>query len=316
MKRFLVALACVFCLPLAAAAIPLGSAEVARLVQDSPPLEEYKGEHAVIWRRNLTYSKDSDGRTVCSTSVAVLCDAAARLEWLTDQLYAPDGGRIELEQAAFFDPGTAKLLHNLTFSAAERDHYGRIVLDVPKMDDVYLFVLSYRQYFAEKDNLEGLVWLGAEYPVWEGSVQVRLPKGEELLYQSSSNSAPTKRDDSRFSWYSWYYFKQPANRGIVGILDSSDSYVVFSQRKGFLSTLNALKSMASRRWSGIPARYAVSKGSVKERALKTIESFWFSPSRLPVSGVWRSPSMIPSDGPWTTWEAYYVAAAWLKSQGW
>ena len=91
MRRMITALLLVLGIPFAAMALPLSSADVAKLVQDSPPLEEYKGEHAVVWRRSILYSQDKDGRAVRQTSVVVLCDAAARLEWLTDLLYAPNG---------------------------------------------------------------------------------------------------------------------------------------------------------------------------------------------------------------------------------
>ena len=316
MRRMITARLLVLGIPFAAMALPLSSADVAKLVQDSPPLEEYKGEHAVVWRRSILYSQDKDGRAVRQTSVVVLCDAAARLEWLTDLLYAPNGGRIELEQAAIFDPGTSKLLKDLAYSKTEAEKQGRIVLEVPRMDDVYLFVLSFRQYFPEKDVLEDIAWIGAEYPVWEGSIQVRLAKDKELLYQSSSNSEPTKREDANFRWYGWFYFKQPANRGVVGMLDSSDPYVIFSLRRGTDAAVGMMRDLASRKWGDIPAKYVVTSGSVREQALQTIEKFWRSDSRLPVRGVWRSASMIPSGGPWTTWEAAYLIAGWLEKQGW
>lgn len=317
MKKFVLLLLLALCLPAASLALPLTSADIARMVQDCPALEDYKGaEPAVIWSRKQLYTQDLQGRAVKGTSYVILCGATARLGWLQDQLVAPNGGYIELEQAAIFDPGTAKLLHNLSYNRDELTDHGRLVIKFPKMDDVYLLVLSYRQLFSEPNVMEDIAWLGSEYPIWEGSVQIRVAKDQELMWESSTNAIPTIDQDETFRRYGWFYFKQPANRGMRGMLESSDPYVVFSLATGPATAVDMMHCLEECCWPDVPAKYVAGGNSSRDNILKTIENFWRSSDRLPSRGTWRSPSMIPEDGPWTTWESVYLLASWLRKQGW
>lgn len=317
MKKFALALFLALCLPAASLALPLTSADIAKMVQDCPTLEEYRGaEPAVIWSRKQLYTQDPQGRAVKSTSYVILCGATARLGWLQDQLVAPNGGHIELEQAAIFDPGTAKLLHDLSYDRDELAEHGRLIVNFPKMDDVYVLVLSYRQVFAEPNVMEDIAWLGSEYPTWEGSVQIRIAKEQALDWESSTNAIPTIDVDETFRRYGWFYFKQPANRGMRGMLESSDPYVVFSLATGPATAVAMMHDLEERRWPDLPAKYVVGEGSSRDDVLKSIEKFWRSADRLPGRGTWRSARMIPAGGPWTTWESMYLLASWLQKQGW
>ena len=317
MKKFALALLLALCLPAASLALPLTSADIAKMVQDCPTLEEYKGvEPAVIWSRKQLYTQDSQGRAVKSTSYVILCGATARLGWIQDQLVAPNGGHIELEQAAIFDPGTAELLHNLPYDRDELAEHGRLIVNFPKMDDVYVLVLSYRQTFAEPNVMEDIAWLGSEYPTWEGSVQIRVAKDQALDWESSTDAIPTIDVDETFRRYGWFYFKQPANRGMRGMLESSDPYVVFSLTTGPATAVAMMHTLEERRWPDLPAKYVVGESSSRDNVLKTIEKFWRSADRLPGRGTWRSARMIPAGGPWTTWESMYLLASWLQKQGW
>lgn len=314
MKKNLLALLAALCVPCAAFALPLTSADIVTLVQECPSLDQYKKTPAVIWNKKQLYTQDSRKRAVKTTSYVILCSAAAKFGWLQDQMIAPSGGEIELEQAAIFDPVTSKLIRNVAYDTGELAH-GRIVLDLPPLEDDRIFVLSYRQIFPEPDVMEDLVWMSSEYPVWEGSVQVRIDKNRELLYESGNNALPTINFDNAFCRYGWFYFNQPAAHGVSGMVESSDPYVLFSLREGPDSEVAALNDLASRRWPSIPAHY-VQKGEGISADLNTVDRFWRSASRLRSRGTWRSASMVPAEGPWTTWEAAYVAARWLEQRGW
>ncbi len=318
MKKFLfsvLSLIAAIGLPVRAPALPLTSADISKMVQECPSLEEYRGAPAVIWDRKQLYTQDSQKRAVKASSYVILCGPTANLGWLEDQLVAPSGGRIELEQAAIFDPITSMQLHQLSCSPDELAR-GRIVFDMPHVDDVYVFVLSYRQVYAEPDVMEDIAWLSSEYPTWEGSVQIRVDKGQEVIYEASTNDEPTTQEDVTFRRYGWFYFNQPANRGVRGMVESSDPYIVFSTKKGPATAVDAMNDLASRKWPSIPAAYIQSGGSARDDDLKTVEKFWFSDSRLTGGGTWRSADIIPENGPWTTWEAVHLAAAWLEKRGW
>ncbi len=302
-------------LQIPAFALPLGSADISKMVQECPSLEEYRAAAAVIWDRKQLYSQDSQKRTVKSSSYVILCSPTAKFGWLEDQLVAPAGGSIELEQAAIFDPITSMMTYKISYSAEEMKH-GRIVFTWPKMNDEYVFVLSYRQIYPEPDAMEDIAWISSEFPTWEGSVQVRIDKGQELVYESSMDAEPTVQVDSNFRRYGWFYFNQSANRGVMGLVESSDPYLVFSTKKGPSTALEMMNDLSSRNWPDIPEIYVQHDGSPIDADIKTIEKFWFSSSRLTGSGTWRSAEIIPAGGPWTTWEAVYLAAAWLEKRGW
>ncbi len=298
-----------------ARALPLGPSDISKMVQECPSLDEYRSAAAVIWDRKQLYSQDAQKRTVKASSYVILCGPTAKLGWIEDQLVAPAGGRIELEQAAIFDPITSMLTQQIPYDQEEMKH-GRIVFRWPKMDDEYVFVLSYRQTYPEPDAMEDIAWLSSEYPTWEGSVQVRIDKDQELVFESSTDAEPTMQTDSNFRRYGWFYFNQAANRGVMGLVESSDPYVVFSTKKGPSTAVEMMNDLSSRNWPEIPEIYVQGDGKKVDDAIKTVEKFWYSSSRLPGSGTWRSPEIIPAGGPWTTWEAVYLIASWLERRGW
>ncbi len=296
-------------------ALPLSSADISRMVQECPSLDEYTNAPAVIWDRKQLYSQDAQKRTVKASSYVILCGPTAKLGWLEDTLVAPAGGKIELEQAAIFDPITSMMTHQMVCDPEELKH-GRMVFKWPKINEEYVFVLSYRQVYPEPDAMEDIAWISSAFPIWEGSVQVRIDKDEKLVYESGMNAEPTVQVDSNFRRYGWFYFKQPANRGVMGLVESSDPYLVFSTKKGPSTAVEMMNDLSSRDWPDIPEIYVQKDGEKVDRAIKTIERFWFSHSRLTGNGTWRSAEMIPAVGPWTTWEAVYLVAAWLQKQGW
>ena len=315
LKRFLLAVLAAICLPLSAFALPLTTQEIADMVQECPTLDDYPDSPAVIWSKKLLYTQDSKKREVKTVSYVILCSPYANPAWLCDEMIAPAGGSIELEQAAIFDPGSLEIIKHLTPSVAELAK-GHIQFDFPDLYDDYVLVLSYRQIFSEPDVLEDIAWLGSEYPTWEGSVQVRVSPDSELLYTSSKGVSPTKTEDANFRRYGWFYFKQPANRGVVGIVESSDPYVLFGLSRGEERAVAAMNELAGRVWPEMPSIYVESEGGKREKVLNTIERFWRSPARIRGDGTFRSKELVPELGPWTTCETAYVLAEWLEKQGW
>lgn len=316
MKKLFCAVLFALSLCASALALPLTSADIAKMTQECPNLDDYRGSPAVIWNRKQLYSQDPHGRMVKATSYVILCGPTARLGWLEDLLFAPAGGTIELEQAAIFDPGTSRQVRALDYDRDELKKHGRIVLNFPRIDDTYVLAVSFRQIYPEPNVLEDIAWISAEYPTWEGSIQVRIAKNQELLFESSTNTPPTTQADNTFRRYGWFYFKQPANRGVMGLVESADPYVVFSLSAGPLPIVEMMNDLSLRTWPSIPEAYVSHTGSERDQAIATIEKFWRSPLRLPSRGTWRSKAQLPLTGPWTTWEAAYLASAWLEKRGW
>ena len=55
MKKFLLAVLAAFAVAGAAAALPLSEADIAKMTQECPNLDEYRGSPAVIWNRKQLY---------------------------------------------------------------------------------------------------------------------------------------------------------------------------------------------------------------------------------------------------------------------
>lgn len=314
-KNFFFALLVSLILPVCAHALPLSSADIAGMIHNCPSFEEYKTDSGVIWNRKLLYTTGDDGSMVRHTSYVILCRADARLGWLENRLYAPAGGHIELEQAAYFDPATGDFKGSIPYYIDDLKKEGHLKFAWPEMKDNYVLVLSYRQYFPESSGFEDLVWLGSEYPVWEGSIQARIPVDKELLYTSADDGDPVMDEDGAFRRYGWFYFKQPAIHGTAGMLETSDPYVAFSLEIGPATAIGMMNNLSSRKWPSMP-HAAETPLKTRDQVLAAIDNFWTSGYRIPGRGIWRSPEMIPVSGPWTTWESVYLVASWLKDMGW
>ncbi len=306
-----------------AAALPLTSEQIAQMVQECPTLEEYDDTLALVWHRDAVYSQEADGSMLRQLRLILLADPEMDTSWLQSLLFVPAGGRLELEQAAIFDPFTAHKIADLQPRRGDWAQRGWMELDFPPQSEVHVIVLSFRQYFPYQGEVNDLIWFGTAYPLWEGSIRVRLSADRELYQYCSTGEEAAVHDEGPFRWYEWYYFKQPANRGAEGLLDSSDPFVLFSTAQGPQAVYDAMTVLDSFDWPQAPQEYrqmiAGKRGSeALQAAVEMIDQFWRSHYRLRenYSNLWRLGNQAAQGAPWTTWEAIYMLAAWLRSENW
>ncbi len=307
----------------AAVALPLTSEQVAQMVQECPTLDEYEDVDGIIWHRDAVYSGEADGSMLRQMRIIVLADAEMDVSWLQSLLFVPAGGRLELEQAAIFDPISAYKIADLQPRRSDWPRQGWMELDFPAQEDAHIIVLSFRQYFPYDGQINDMVWFGSSYPLWEGSIRVRLRADQEFFQFSSTGEEASTYEEGSFRWYQWFYFKQPANRGSEGLLDSSDPFVLFSTSEGPMEVYKAMKVLESYSWPKAPEEFrsmiAGKRGSEAQQAgAEMIDHFWRSSSRIRENlvHIWRDQDQIPARGPWTSWEAIYMVASWLRDEGW
>lgn len=150
-----------------ACALPISSNELSKMVQDCPSLEEYPGAQGVIWHRDASYVQESDGTMSRSLHLVILANPGMDASVIQPFLYAPAGGRIELEQAAVFDPIHSNWIADLHPTRKDWQSVGHMEFSFPKLTEPYLLVLSVRQYFQTQRQMNDLIWLGSSLPLWK-----------------------------------------------------------------------------------------------------------------------------------------------------
>lgn len=308
----LVLTACLFFGVLSSAwALPLTSKDITQLIQQSPTLEEFSGEQAVIWRRELVYALQPDGTMMRRTGLVILASDKMPTGWLEQAMAQPRGGRVEVEQATIFNPLNPEQQENIAVTAPAT---GAVNLKIPQATGERIIVLSYRQYFPEPQKLEGMVWLGDRYAIWEGSIRVRLTADQQLYYQSSNRKEPAiTSDEAPYQWLEWFYSNEPAHRGSEGMIDNADAFLLFSIEQGLHDVMRVATVWNEASWGKAPAGWNITVKTPREEIVKVLDRLWLSPQHVDSNESYRfaaSASDRLTDG-----EMMSAMASWLRASG-
>lgn len=226
MKKFF-ALAALCCAWVSAAwALPYTTDDLKSLVASNPKLAD--NQSAIVLHRDEAWGRDAGGFAFRQGAYVVLAGSQMPTDWLNGDLVVPDGGDLELEQAAWAQADGSGLT-SLTYQEGD----DIVAVDWPKWQgEPRLLVLRFRQYFPAGKPVGGAFNLRMQYPVIEESLRVRLDQGDNLFFYSSDNREPVVREEGDTLWYAWFKNNQPVKGLGGGLVASADGFVVFSLEPG------------------------------------------------------------------------------------
>lgn len=287
--------------------------DIARLVQEAPPLDTYGDVPGAVWQRREAYRLRPDGAMEKDSLWVVMITEKIDSAWPERHLSVPPGGELEIHEADLYDPVSGSRIRSVPWSIKDDRGYKKCVMDMGEPEEAVL-VLRFRQVYPMKMSVEGLIRPSCGLPLWEGVFSVSFPSGSELFVQSDKMGRPKIDRAGGESVYSWTVYNVPGAKR-QPLIQGEEPYLAFSLRSGKVPFVQILSRLEKSPIPPMPDEFARltqmgDKTKAGKKLMKALDgrAIWNSP------GVLRDP--IPSSGPWTETERALVLNGWLKDLGW
>ncbi|MCF4150737.1 hypothetical protein L2W58_02890 [Dethiosulfovibrio sp. F2B] len=287
--------------------------DISRLVQEAPPLETYGDVPAVIWQRHEDYGLLPDGAMFRDSLWVVMVTDKLRRDWPETILSVPAAGELKIRRADLFDPVSGERIRSVPYRLEDEKGYPVCRMDLGDADEAVL-VLRFRQTYARRFSVDGIVELASDLPMWEGRFSVSVPQGSELYVQSNRLDPPKKTDRAGATKYLWTVYNLSAHKR-VSLVEMGEPYLAFGLRSGKVPFLQYMGALEALDLSPLPSQLEGLKrigDKVKagKRLLRSVEGMTIPHS----AGFIREE--IPPEGPWTQWERTLLLGRWLEDFGW
>ncbi|GAB6280626.1 MAG: hypothetical protein STSR0007_07120 [Thermovirga sp.] len=293
--------------------------ELSRSLKGAPSLEAMGSGQGFVILRDIRFHLLADGRMERTTLWFVHEGNGIPDSWRNWEIVVPDGGEAAVMEAALYDPATAKLQFPLIPQKIVREGVPLIDVRLPNSFYGNILVLSYRQVFPTRVNIEDAVTLDLDLPQWEQRISIAVPSGAVPEWQGGGIPDPEMEKGNAQDIYTWNIMNTPARpRGVI----ASDPVrtFVFSLQKGLRYSITDAVTLADSVNASPPAQIAsMISDPNRARGGERIIAYVNTSSRILSGfpeGFVRSSADIPTEGPWTEWEASFLLTKWLRNAGW
>ncbi|HRV70453.1 MAG TPA: hypothetical protein P5541_00345 [Thermovirgaceae bacterium] len=294
-------------------------AELARSLREAPSLESLGSGQGLVLLRDISYRLLADGRMERTTLWFIHEEKGLPDSWRKWEVVVPEGGEASVAEAGLYDPGSGKIQYPLIPRETSRDGASLIEVRVPNSLDGNIFVLSYRQVFPTRMNIEDSVLVDLDIPQWEQRITLKVPSGTLPEWSGEGIPDPQVEKGSSTDSYSWSIVNTLAREN--GTLSAEPGRVlVLSLRKGLRYSLAEAMSVADSIGVSPPSQVvSMLSDQNRTRGGERVIDFVNDPSLI-IRGLpeilARPVELIPAEGPWTEWEAAFLLANWLKKADW
>lgn len=295
--------------------------DILALSKEAPSLSTYSETRGLVWRRAVNYKLLADGSMERRNTWVLLCGAQLPESWKTWHIPAPlEKGEVFVDEALLYHsltPITFETLpvENETIQGVK----GVVVRAQPRPGDI--LVLSFRQVFPKRHNIDDLLFLSLDLPIWEQQVEVETPAGAELDWKGIGIGQPERSTVAGISRYLWSSINHlPLGSETLLVVDQP--ILAFSLRGAadLRSSLLSLEELTSQFKAPplLPSLSTKGKGSSKvTMGLQCLDFLGSSQNELKnLPWDWVRSESLPPRGPWTSWERAFIAQAWLRELGW
>ena len=291
--------------------------DLGRLASEAPSLAAFPESPGVVWLREARYSLLADGTLERGERWLILAGEKLPESWSLWRVPVPQGGAALVEEAAWYNPMTGQKEGALSPRRVSGSGVDLLEVRIPPEAAGRVVALSTVQRFPGRTNVEGVLFLALDLPVWEQVIRVDVP-GDKLLHWSGKGvGEPQKTSDRGADRYEWTVRNQAPWQG-GSLVEDRRPTLAFSLRKGLVGALASLGDVeAGFRTIPLPSSWSSVGRSpnVAQRGDKLIQHLAGVPALpgLPWDLIRPGP---PELGPWTEGERTLLAASWLRKLGW
>ena len=295
------------------------SAEVARLSAEAPTLAAFPGTPGVIWMRSGRYSLTADGGKLHDSIFVLLMGEGSAANAITSKKFpypAYDGARLEITEAAWYDPSDGKRIGDLPRREYDENGIKGVEVLFPDETEGHVVAITASETITGEYRLDDVLSLSGELPAWEQTVEVELPDGMNLYWAGVGVLDPERKKNGRTQLTTWTVLNEPAWVS-SGLVDSGRPSLAFSLDHGQLAGLKKLRSLENPTYAPpIPSSVSSVRANLS-KAVENISKYMLQQSiqRGIAADTVRAEGATPMEGPWTNWEQVLIAGRWLSSLG-
>lgn len=292
------------------------SSEIRRLNEEAPSLDGYGKAEALVWLRDFDYKMLADGTMENTRRTVVMMGEEIPDEWKEIKIPVPDSGKLEITEAAWYNPMTG--LKDSNIKIEEETLSGGAVVKIIRVPDDAVgraVVLRVRATYPRHYGIDAVVEMAGKLPIWEQNITAELPEGRELYWSGRDIKAPLVSKNAGVQRYTWKVMNQAPWKGEGFVLYKQPS-LTFSSKMGINAALADMEQLVKE----IPTlpMPAAAKGTAEKAGIRLMN--WLAqPENLLVGypDNWvRAAAEIPAEGPWTKWEQTLLLHKWLTKLGW
>lgn len=291
--------------------------DLGRLASEAPSLAAFPDSPGVVWLRQVRYSLLADGTLERGERWLLLAGERLPESWSLWRVPVPPGGSARVEEGGWYNPLTSQKEGDLTVVTRKEPGMDFLEIRVPREAAGRVVALSTVQRFPGRTNVDGVLFLALDLPVWEQSVVVEVPGDKRLYWTARGVGEPRKTSDRGTDRYEWTLRNQAPWQG-GSLVEDRRPALAFSLRKGLEGALASLgdREVALRTVPLPGAWNALSRSpNVAGRGEKLLQHLAGVPSLPGLPWYWIR-TAPPEQGPWTEGERTLLASAWLRRLGW
>jgi hypothetical protein len=294
------------------------SAEITRLVTEAPTLAAFPGMPGVVWLHSDRYSLSENGGKVHESMYLLLLGYGTPGNEITSRRIPypnAEGAKLEVKEAAWYDQSDGERVGELPFREYDENGIRGIEIDFPGESEGYVVAVTALETVPGQYRLDDVLTLTGELPIWERKVEVEVPDGMRVYWESAGVMEPERVKNGRIERITWTMMNEPVWKS-EGLIGAGRPALAFSLDHGQLPDLRNLRELENAPYAPpIPSTVSSARANL-DKAVENMDKYLSG--RVisgPGSDVVRSPEHIAHDGPWTGWEQVMIARKWLSSLG-
>ena len=272
------------------------------MIQECPGFISYPGYEGIIWLKQRTYQIDMSGSKSITTAWVILGRSEIEKEWLNWVIQIPKGGDAQIFEASLYDPGS--LMQIVKFEPQRAEDEWRV--NIQYVPEEFIFVLTYRQTYAQSLVIHDMLWLNESLPIWEQTILVNVETGRDFEYVTNSRTEPSVTSSRNHDVYKWMFVNQTPTLS-RSLRTDSRLWLAFGNRQPLSNFIKSLENYAKMPVPTAPSNVEtwLKKGD--------FESFfnWLQTQETDNS-ISRIRDRIPEKAPWSNWEKSIIASSWIN----
>ena len=306
-KKILFALVIISCMSPYAFAIDY---DLSRMRTMNPDFTTYPNAQGIIWLKHTAISNAKNGGIEAERLYVIRGRRGLESKWLNWNIPVPANGNLEILESSVYDPasgakiGSAKPEDNSTYQA----------VNFSGLPEDFIIVLSWRENYPEKLEIEGLCWFQEDLRVWESVVEIT--SANKLTFRTfPERVSPEQEEFDGDNVYTWRRINLDSYSNAGEIARLSRSGVAFSVKKGVNNSAFAplLKNVEEVKAIPAPLKKFTPKSLVaylvKQPEINLAESLSFR--KIPESGAWTRAEKIKLAKYWLSTQKINASLAWM-----
>ena len=282
--------------------------DLSRMRTMNPDFTTYPNAQGIIWLKHTAISSAKNGGVEAERLYIIRGRRGLESKWLNWNIPVPANGNIEIIESSIYDPASGAKIG----SAKPEDNSSYQAVNFSGLPEDYIIVLSWKEIYPEKLEIEGLCWFQEDLRVWESIVEIT--SANKLTFRTfPERISPEQEEIDGENLYTWRRINLDPYTNAGEIARLSRGGVAFSVKKGNSGLAPLLRNVEEVDLISAPLKKFTPKNLIayliKQPEINLAESLF--PRKIPESGAWTRAEKIKLAKYWLSGQKINASLAWL-----